>query len=656
MSKFTSHEKKSGWIYKSWNRHSTKLLIATAVLAVICGTLGIVFRDGPPQSMPSAFLLLDALLVSFASLTMEGFSFLDGGQTKADWFLRANQLFVVAFIAIASGKLLESFFQVRNGWRRRRIERKPHDICIGLGWKGQQFIELDTEIPTIVIDLVTNDAKRERCDFAKAALMICDATVLNNLMSLSLRNTRRIFVTCGVDTINLDITAKLIQVIKEKQLKPAPMIVVSLDQPESASLLNALNGLTEAKIDLRHFHAKELTAHLLLDTMIGDEKARRVIDRHKEPAPKATQVFLTGDGEMLEALLVKFLQVSLFEPEMAVVIHLWVPDPAEFSRRFVNRYPCYTAAVVERRPVLRAKDKRWTLSKVLPDIQLTTLPANAAEQIALCGGQLKPDVASATVIVAFDSAAQSASIAQNIAPVLHRLGHDQDLALWVYANLKEVRLREGLAALLANPPSPSDNGGNSSCKLSVYVFNDFLGQLGRDIAALERIDFFAKKINALYHGITDEIGHGDSLSALGAWLKCTEEEKNSNRLAALYMQVLERVAQRRGHEIGSAEIKDDLAQLEHRRWCAEYLLNGYEPLLTQETPEAIRKTRKEAWYSGQAKRRYKAEKQHLALIPWDEMESLLGDETARKEKDKDHRPLEFYSRWKEDFKKTNSRH
>lgn len=627
-------------LYGFWSRHSTRLLIAAALLAVGCATAGLLLKDGAPE--PSALVLIDAALFSIALLALEGFTFLSGGDGLSNWLLRASQVFVILFIAIASGKILASVFQVRNSWRRRRVELCAHDLCIGSGWKGQQLINSDPGRPTIVVDIISDEARRERCDLTRSALVTCDATLPQNLAALRMEKTRRVFITCGSDELNLSVAAMLIEAARSKLSNALPTVVVALDNPESVTLLNALNATGGGKLDLRHFEARELTARMLFDTTLNEAAAKRFLDRITKPGVDVVQLILAGDGTMLEAILIKALQLCHFEQGLAFEVSLAVPDPADMAKRFAARFPCYTEAFKNGKWTLVAKDARWTQEAVLPTIVIDVLPTTARAQIGWCERQLSRENTVSTVIAAFDEEASSVTLAQNIATVLHRLSAQQDLALFVYANLREARLRDAIAATLASPSyaTPPANTAKGTGGLQVFVFSDYLGQLTRDVASLEDIDFFALKINAGYYNLAN----AKDETIKDAWRRCTVEEKNSNRLAAHYLQVLYRAAKRLRHPQAGFESRKVLAQMEHRRWCAEYLLNGYEPLLTDDMTQETRAARREAWLD-KNKPAFKAEKLHLSLVAWDDMAITLGEDRVSSERLKDYRPLVDYPNW-----------
>ena len=627
--------------YSSW------VLVGLALVTVVAGAVGFFLQQTASLSVaaPASVVLrgIDAVIYAIPLLVWNGFLDLSGGDGSSDWLIRLGQFSAVGFVIVASGKILSSLFQVRNGWRRRWLERSQHDLCIGSGWWGQQLITGGNGQPTIVVDLVADEATRERCDMTGAALVMCDATLAENLKGLRLDNARRVFVACGNDALNVRVAAKIIEAACSRQATFLPSIVTALENVANVPLLHAIKLNGDKKLDLRHFELRELTARMLFDTNVNEAANIRYVDRTRCPRVRAAQLILAGDGPMLEALLRQALMLCIFEDGFGFELRLVVPEPAVTAKRFADRHPCYVAVEARGAWSLVAADARWAdaNAQVLPAITLQELPSSGRAQIEDYEKLLQDGTVASTLIVAFEGVGQSTAVAQNISPMLHRLAkeRDLDLALWVYANLSEAHLRRALSEALAHCSRDI-----TESNLPIYVFGDYLDHLDRDIAAQEALDFFARKINGIYNGLTqknpDEDWHN-------AWLTCTEQEKASSRLAGHFLQVLQRANARLKKTYPHAAVRAEiLKRMEHRRWCAEYLLNGYRPLLTDVVDDDERDALINEWYADkQRKAAYKAEFQHLTLIPWDEMERVLGKDRADLEKNKDMRSMELYEVW-----------
>lgn len=84
-----------------------------------------------------------------------------------------------------------------------------------------------------------------------------------------------------------------------------------------------------------------------------------------------------------------------------------------------------------------------------------------------------------------------------------------------------------------------------------------------------------------------------------------------------------------------------LARIEHRRWCAEYLIKGFRPLtrIPSEHPGFSRTEREprliSEWFetNGQKKRAFKRAMRHVDLVPFGDFEKLFHQ--ARQEEAKD---------------------
>jgi hypothetical protein len=90
-------------------------------------------------------------------------------------------------------------------------------------------------------------------------------------------------------------------------------------------------------------------------------------------------------------------------------------------------------------------------------------------------------------------------------------------------------------------------------------------------------------------------------------------------------------------------VRNQLAEIEHRRWCAEYLLNGFEPLTRNKKNDQLNATEKaniDAWFhaekSKNKKKEFKAMRLHVDLHPYRDLTSVLGKDIGEKEQKKDH--------------------
>jgi DNA primase len=102
------------------------------------------------------------------------------------------------------------------------------------------------------------------------------------------------------------------------------------------------------------------------------------------------------------------------------------------------------------------------------------------------------------------------------------------------------------------------------------------------------------------------------------WQHLPETNRDANRHAADHAAVKHRLDAALSTNADRDTVLARLAETEHRRWCAEKFLGGWEPLpLEQQT----------AWKTDtEAEARFREQRYHLDLRPMDELEAITDGE------------------------------
>jgi hypothetical protein len=113
------------------------------------------------------------------------------------------------------------------------------------------------------------------------------------------------------------------------------------------------------------------------------------------------------------------------------------------------------------------------------------------------------------------------------------------------------------------------------------------------------------------------------------WRMSDEWSKESNRQAADHVYVKLRSVGKRPDEVIAQGFTEGqvakLARMEHKRWCAERLLNGWRPLPPTDENLTL-------WDDDGRQKAFKAEKLHIDLVPFDDL--------IKGEPDKDYQQIE----------------
>lgn len=333
------------------------------------------------------------------------------------------------------------------------------------------------------------------------------------------------------------------------------------------------------------------------------------------PDPANTRkahIVLIGDGPMGKKLLRHSLQHCIFENDASLHVSVLWPECREFSARWGAEYPCFTPVAYGGMPIrYEPKDKTWLNENVLPSICFHEVPVSARGLIDWCKSHVASTVSVTTVIVAMQDPSDTCRIIDWIGAKLTELAKSSvGIEVWVYFNTPEEKLRKSmLDKMVASYPT-----------LNPKLFYDYLNRFSRDFAIGKNVDDVAKRINAMYPPDKKiESMEPDEAQKLidKAWLETNENNKDSSRQSAVHAFIKKRIRERLpGNEASKVQ---QLAEIEHRRWCAEYLLNGFEPL-TRNLPlnqltEAER-ANINSWFDIKDKKQeFKAIRFHVHLVP-----------------------------------------
>jgi len=104
------------------------------------------------------------------------------------------------------------------------------------------------------------------------------------------------------------------------------------------------------------------------------------------------------------------------------------------------------------------------------------------------------------------------------------------------------------------------------------------------------------------------------------WRSLPEHHRDANRYAADHVPVKHRIVDSLG-DVSADDVETLLSGIEHRRWCAEKLLAGWEPLPSDRVSE---------WKSDKdAETRLREQKYHLDLLPMDELVEQTDGEAEK---------------------------
>lgn len=586
----------------------------------------------------------DFLLLAVAQLTLNGFDVLENNFSPGNSWIRSSRFAALFFVVIAAGTLLDAIFHVTSSIKLFITKQCDHDLVIGLGWHGQELLSkpslsiwqrIGWVADRIAIDPNPSKLARDLCQKNGIPLLETDALSKDVPELTGLPKVKRIFIAAGSDEVNMEIAFMLARKFPEmgnanKQL----VVAVNLQARKSFETLRRLIG-DKPNIDLHMFANTVSTAQALFSS------GKYRIDRFVEHRPKTAHLVVIGDDVMAEELLLSSLQYSIFEKDASLTVDVLCPRAQEFSRHWSAEYPCYSAspsAPLMPTDAYELKPKQiWLDEKVLPSINFHELPESSRGQIDWCDRYVNPAECVTTVIVAMREPSDSSEVTESIGSKLVALtqGGKNSIEIWVYCNNRNRELRNSLALELKT----------NYADLHPKVFFDYLGKFSPEIASGEDIDEVAKRVNSMYRIKREDVETGNYKKSVDLkviddrWRATSENDKDSSRQSAVHTFIKARIKQRLGNDL-NANVLIVLGEIEHRRWCAEYLLKGYVSLTanlagSNPTPDEQRKI--DDWYieDGVRKRAFKAQRLHVCLVPYADLLKLLGNARGKSEQHKD---------------------
>lgn len=365
---------------------------------------------------------------------------------------------------------------------------------------------------------------------------------------------------------------------------------------------------------------------------LEESTARGVLRRHRidrftpDDTRDVAHVAIVGSSPMARALLVQSLRIGHLQPDRSLEIDLLMENAPAYQEALCREMPCLhpdwgTPGSVER----RVRDY------ALPRIILTELPDSDSEllddECRIYHGLRDDHVPS--LFVCIDDGYESAALVGRIMDKLEHLcaGTETDLHVGCYYNYPEDPEKELTKVL-------DERSGDC---VTFFDFGSYDEECTVETVEGRHLDALARQIALFYE---TEYGEGPPRGATDqqkaahferVWDESKEWEKESNRQAADHLHVKLRSvgvnpeeAKRPGFQFDEHQ-KEQLARMEHKRWCAERLLSGWRPL-----PDTDAKKRQ--WADKKGQKALKAQKLHADLVPFDDL--------PPGEKDKDYGQIE----------------
>lgn len=520
-----------------------------------------------------------------------------------------------------------------------RLWRARHPIVvIGLGWKGRKICEellrSKCHARLIVLDRQIDPAFEQWCKEKGIAMVLGDALEAKSLRRACIEAASKVYIFCGEDETSMQIAQTASEILlKGKSLENTVPCFVELKSQRNFSVLRSAIDDESSRLCPRLFNAEAVTVRMLLKHPIKESHYTCGIDHFDSfEHARVAHTVIIGTNPFAWEILKQVMQIGHFEAGKSLHISVVAEDPKAFSREFIERYPAFEHTKGGFQP-----HASWVREEsILPEISLYRMPDHDEAffydttrlDTILCPTGIKPSEQVLSIFITLGEGVRSAVLAAS--------------ACCHFENYKE---REGIDArmLVYTPTGGSsftknvdDNLNKTAVVLECIAFEDFMGSFDVEMVEGRTLDAQASELNALYRYGKDGPRADDAIDE--AWDKASEVDKDSSRQAAVHAALKKRIYKRL--KLPESQKKAELARVEHRRWCSEYLLRGFRPLVSIPSEyldptdwPGLSRAEKDSvnqWFgwteAGKPmKQAFKARHLHIDLMPLGDISKVLGE-------------------------------
>lgn len=629
-------------------------LLVTALLAVLLRISGFFLHELDINAGETGFveLLANAVFVSVQLLFMN-----DSPGPDDNILIQMSRLSALSTVFMLAYEAIRRLFA--DSIQRVMLQlNRQHVVICGLGQIGYHLVrdlraateesgKKRPDLPKVVV--VEPDRENHYLDAVRqlgATIVHGDAIDLQTLKGINAHKSRDVFFLTGKDEVNIEGACKLDDLIAEKLLPvshTAPNLYVHLQHADLESVIENRRRLSTASGRSR------INAFNVIDRSVRDVAGNLILPWRPRTTSHVAHFVIVGFGEVGQRLALRLAEMAHFENykrSRMTIVH--EASDHDSVRRFQQTYPRMMPpeALADAWMPDAAKDD-WSFGVSLADRE-SPQPSDCGIPFVVNGGWTALDASPESdefvervvelagspgvrpfVFICKESDELNCSLAQKLRTEL-----DQRLKVNGGSDGRTLHYRDGLAPVPIFSYVPRrpiltrlvDSLDLFSFGASdvVCTYKELTRDLQQPLAAALAADFHRhyEKRRAVAAGEPLRDIKAPVFSTLSAW------ERQSNlsaaahlniKLAALGLKLVYR--DDTSMPVDTVDITPDqrehVARMEHNRWLAERLLNG--------------------WTFGE---RDNARKRRLSIVDWD---NLKSDEPA-KDFDQIDRIIEFCSK------------
>jgi hypothetical protein len=466
---------------------------------------------------------------------------------------------------------------VRVAMARRQ---KNHTIVCGLDDSGRQIVENLRAAggPVVAIALNEEDANAIACERLGVAVLKGDATQLGMLILAGLRRADTVVITCGSDTINLEVALHVGAALTDDG-RTRPLLV--LPEVRSAWLLELLRAhptanLSKGVVETRPFDLTANAARFLLqDPAFG--RMWRVAAAATDAQPLQPHLLVAGLGELGMDIIVQAVQTTFALPDCKLAVTVLDQHGEESAAVLDARYPGLHELI----------DREFVSATFEADNPAGWPAMWSAVETAL--EERPASWMTLAVVVTLKEDKDALHTAMQLRERLDKMGA---AGTPVFVRVRQQYSLGQFAASL---------DGSHSLLNRVIPFGDLGVLTSPELLIDETQDRLAHGVHASY--LAGDQGVAPTGEAAVPWAQLAERFKQSNRASADHIAVKLGYAGMRliagaGPEIVLTEDEiEAMSAAEHRRWMIEHKAAG--------------------WTFGEE--RDDVARRHPLLVPWSEL-------------------------------------
>lgn len=521
----------------------------------------------------------------------------------------------------------------------KNFSRKgPYDTIIGMS-EAAHYLALDllkSGHKVVVVDSDGESVYKTTCQAAGALIYSNKPNLKVVLEKIKIELSDSIYIFSEDDSINARFMQHVDRHLTKVDKKHKPKLFVHVKDVRERYFLDNTTLIQKETFQINENISRKLLREFPLDRTQYSFYSRTGVELKK------VQVIIMGFSDIGKTICLHVAGNGHYQNNISLAIKIYY-EPAERENvtNFKAQYPCFyeNSKGFERDNCARQIQHEVFLthgSAAL--IEFEELPSAESiilhDSFSLYGHIVKENIVN--IYCCSENALFSASLANDILPYLNflKIKNSCNLQVLCYCNLPDL---QEIAII-------EEKLNKAASDVPIQCFGNFLEACSFSAIHQNHLDDFSKKLGLWYHyvhGLKMEVADAKLLwlqneiaeldkTALFYWDKQSESIRDANRAAADHIFIKLRhagVSSNDGATYAATKLEEhkvELAKIEHTRWCAQKLIEGFSPLI--DTSEGANAESK--WIEDkETKNMLQSLKLHLNLKPFDQLS------TSEKKKD-----------------------